>query len=149
MIATWSASGAVGSLVTGIVSKRLGARRTPTGAFALMGLCLGLLTAVETFPVAIFWGFCIGLLIGGLFSVLYQVTMADYFGRQYLGKINGAVWPVQMVANAFGPLIAAIAYDTIGNYDLVFVLFGAMVAACAGLAFFAKPPRRRVVVTPG
>jgi MFS family permease len=111
-----------------------------------MALCLVLLTAVRTFPVAIVWSFFIGLLIGGLFNTLYQVTLADYFGRQSLGKINGAVWPVQMVANAFGPLIAAMAYDGIGSYDLVFVLFGGLVFGCAGLVFFARPPRRPALV---
>lgn len=147
VVATWSASSAIGALIAGAVVTRLGARRTLSGAFALMGANMAVLLLVSTFAQALAWGVSIGLIIGAVFNTLYQTTLANYFGRGSLGKINGAIWPVQMVANASGPLIAAVAYDTLGNYNLVFLCFAGLVLTCAVMSAFASPPKHPAAVT--
>ncbi|MBI2171664.1 MAG: MFS transporter [Chloroflexi bacterium] len=144
VLATWSAAGAAGALLAGLLAPHIGIRRTLAGAFTFMALGLGFLLAVNSFPLGLLWGLYMGVLVGGIFSTLYQVTFADYFGRESLGRINGVIWPAQMVSNAAGPLVAAVAYDITGSYTAIFTLFGLLVLACATLTFFARPPRREV-----
>jgi cyanate permease len=45
-----------------------------------------------------------------------------------------------MVFNATGPFIASIAYDALGNYTMVFLVFAFLVMVSAVLMFMAKPP---------
>lgn len=144
VVATWSAFSAVGALLAGAIVSRLGARLTLSGAFALMGANMATLLLVGNFLQALVWGASIGILIGAIFNTLYQTTWANYFGRRSLGKINGAIWPIQMVANATGPLIAAVAYDGLGSYTVVFLLFGGLIGACAVMTSFARPPKAPV-----
>ena len=71
---------------------------------------------------------------------LQQVVFADYYGRESLGAIRGIVWPVQMGANAAGPVIAALAYDTTGSYSLIFSVFGILVLIASLCVYLAHPP---------
>ena len=71
---------------------------------------------------------------------LQQVVFADYYGRESLGAIRGIVWPVQMGANAAGPVIAAVVYDTTGSYSLIFSIFGILVLLSSICVFLACPP---------
>ncbi len=147
VLSLWSLAGAGGALTAGWVTVRMGPRRALSGAFVLMAVGLGFLMLVDSFALGLLWGVYMGMLFGGVFNTLYQVTFADYFGRESLGKINGAIWPIQMVANAAGPLAAAMVYDAVGNYYPVFTIFAAMVLLCGALTFFAKPPKRATVAT--
>ena len=69
-----------------------------------------------------------------------QVVFADYYGRESLGSIRGVVWPIQMITNALGPLVAAVAYDITGNYVAVFASFGILIIFASLAVFGAKPP---------
>ena len=72
---------------------------------------------------------------------MQQVIFADFYGRDNIGAIRGIVWPVQMVFNAIGPFIASIAYDRLGNYTLIFLIFASLMMVASLLVFLAKPPR--------
>ena len=80
-----------------------------------------------------------GAVQGGAFT-LQHVIFADYYGRESLGAVRSAVWPVQSAANATGPLVAALAYDATGGYRLVFSLFVLANVLSALCIFLAKPP---------
>ena len=84
-----------------------------------------------------------GLVGGGVFSTLYQVIFADYYGRESLGTVRSAVWPIQMLTNAAGPLTAAVAYDAFGTYVPVFATFALLMTVSALFAFAARPPDSR------
>ena len=82
-------------------------------------------------------------------GTLQQIIMADYYGRESLGAIRGIVWPTQMGFNAFGPFVAALAYDATGNYVVIFTIFAALVFVSTVLVFLAKPPKGRAVLDRG
>ncbi len=147
VLALWSVSGALGALVAGAATSQLGARRALSGAFLFMALGLGFLMLVNSFPAGLVWAVYMGMLIGGIFNTLYQVILADYFGRESLGRINGAIWPVEMLTNAAGPLVAAMVFDSVGNYYPVFTFFAIVLVGCAALTFLAKPPSRAAVAS--
>lgn len=139
VVAVWSASGAIGALIFGGVAEKFSMRWTLSIGFLLNAIGYGLLLGVYSEWIAIAWGFYLGVVGGGLFT-LQQVVFADYYGRESLGTIRGVVWPVQMLTNASGPLVAAIAYDITGDYVAVFASFGILILFASLAVFWARPP---------
>ena len=132
-------SSAAGSLVFGFLSERFGIRRVITIDYAFMGLGFVFLLMVTNAPGAFAWAVYMGIVQGGGMT-LNQVLFADYFGRKSLGTIRGAITPIQLAAQALGPLAAAMAYDRTGTYFAIFLIFG-VARLVSGLAvLLAKPP---------
>ena len=111
-------------------------------------LSYGLMLAIHSTSVAVIWGIYFGLTTGGM-TVLQQVILADYFGREFLGAIRGTFAIGQSSANATGTLLAAITYDTLGSYNLIFMAFALISVVSAVLVIFSQPPtiQRKVTST--
>ncbi len=139
IVAVWSASGAIGGLTFGFLAERINVRLVLAGGILLMAGGFFILLIVDSPVLGFIWGFYSGLCGGGIFT-LQQIVFADYYGRDSLGAIRGIFWPVQLVANSVGPIIAAIAYDTTGNYFLLFSVFGGLVIVSSLFIFLACPP---------
>jgi len=133
----------IGSLATGFLSERITARRTLIGILMMMSIGFVGLLQVHVAWQAIVWGIYYGLSFGGMF-ILLQVIFADFYGRDNVGAIRGVVWPIQMVFNATGPFIASIAFDVLGSYTLIFLIFSALVMTASVLMFLAKPPTQQM-----
>ncbi len=141
-VALQSMCAGIGSIATGFLSERITARRTLVGILAMMSLgFVGLLFVHEAWQ-AVLWGVYYGLSFGGMF-ILQQVIFADFYGRDNVGAIRGVVWPIQMVFNASGPFVASVAFDTLGSYTLIFLLFAVAVAIASVLLVLAKPPAQQ------
>ncbi len=78
-----------------------------------------------------------GLGLGGV-STMLPVTLANYFGRAHYGAIRGIFLPVQVVAQAAGPLLAGVLHDASGNYDLGLTVFAALAATAALVALACR-----------
>jgi MFS family permease len=141
VVAVMSATGALGALVFGLMAERYGSRLTMALVFLLMSAAFPLFLAVQSSVQALAWGVYYGFLGGGMFT-LQQVIFADYFGRQSLGAVRGVVAPVQMGANAVGPLFAALAFDASGDYNVIFSAYGAFTLLASVFVFLARPPVR-------
>lgn len=93
--------------------------------------------------VALLFGFAAfhGLSMGGYF-ILHPMMVADYFGREHLGGIQGVLRPFTTTATAISPILVATAYDAQGSYFWGF--FGVMMAyfAASTVIGLAKHPRR-------
>jgi cyanate permease len=70
-----------------------------------------------------------------------QGVYAEYFGRESLGSIRGAVAPVQMLFNATGPVLAGLVFDVTGSYDRIFWAYAAVLLLAATWMALARPPR--------
>ena len=147
VVALSSASGALGSLTFGFLAERFSVRLIMVTGLALISISFFLLLAIEDATQALLWGLYLGIAQGGTFT-LQQIIFADYYGRDSLGAIRGIVWPIQMVTNSIGPLAAALAYDTTGNYQFIFFLFGVLALLSALLLFLAKPPAQSASEVP-
>jgi len=132
-------SGAVGSLLFGLLAERMGIKAVITLNYVLTGAGFGLLLLVDTPLTAVLWGAFMGTVQGGG-QTLNQVMFPDYFGRGSLGAIRGAITPLTLGANAAGPLAAAIAFDVTGSYFAIFAAFGVVRVASAFLVVIARPP---------
>ena len=139
VLTVWAVFGAVGSLALGFLVERYGIR----GIMALNQVVIAagfvLLLLVDSVPSALIWGAYMGLVQGGNFF-LQPVLFADYFGRESLGAIRGVVWLVQMLAHATGPLVASLAYDILGDYVAILLIFGAFTLLGGVLIAYAQPP---------
>ena len=138
-VAVTAIGAGLGSLVFGLLAERYSTRLILTGDFLLMAIAPILLLAVASPAAALLWGLFLGVVQGGMFTV-QQVILADYYGRGSLGAVRGIVWPVQMWANAAGPLSASLAYDATGDYVFIFGLFGILSLVSSLCVFLARPP---------
>jgi MFS family permease len=88
--------------------------------------------------------FCAGLFGAGMGSMLtlLPVAWADYFGRLNYGAIRGLALPLQVLAQAAGPLVSGALYDRTGSYTLSLHVFAALAVLSIVAALAAKPPRR-------
>jgi OFA family oxalate/formate antiporter-like MFS transporter len=92
--------------------------------------------------------FALGIGWGGLIP-LQEVVWASFFGRRYLGAVRSAGMPVALLLSASGPLLTALYFDRVGNYDgaLLAVAVCALIAAVL-LSLANKPSRPDAGVEP-
>ena len=104
---------AFGMLVRWVPAKALGA----TG-FALLGIA-SVLTIYAHDLLLMFASMAVfGLGIGGMIF-LQSFVWADYFGRENVGSIRGAVTPINRTVGGIGPPLAGYVHDWTGSYDSV------------------------------
>ena len=86
--------------------------------------------------------------VGALFPT-QEVIWAQYFGRRYLGEVRSVVLPVSLGMGAAGPLITALYFDAVGDYDGVFLAVGInwVFASMLILAVRRPGPPPRIAIT--
>jgi MFS family permease len=82
--------------------------------------------------------FLFGVGFGGTVPLMPAIR-AEYFGRAALGKIQGFMNPVMMVAGAIGPIFAGYVFDTTGSYRWSFLVTGSLTFCAVVSIFFARP----------
>jgi OFA family oxalate/formate antiporter-like MFS transporter len=88
--------------------------------------------------------FFVGIPTGGA-AQLQSQAWPDYYGRRSVGAITGVTTLMIMPAMASGPLVAALAFDALGSYNLVFSAF-AVGTFISGVSFYlARRPSRSPV----
>ena len=140
VLAVWSVGMGLGSLVAGFIADRFDSRLLMVIVLLLYAGGFFLLLAIPGNAAAFPWGFYQGVVQGGMLFLVLNLSIVDYFGRKHLGTIRGAISPVMQLSNAAGPLGAALAYDFLGSYVVVFSVFGASALAACILVLFARRP---------
>jgi MFS transporter, OFA family, oxalate/formate antiporter len=139
-VSSQSIVGAVSGVAFGLFARRYSAR---------LGLCIGALSmsasAVVLLSVDHPWQAFVatslfGFGIAGILTLL-PVIWAEYYGRSNFGAIRGVTLPVQVLAQASGPLAAGLLRDWHHDYSLSLSLFTVFAIIAAGLAFLARPPQ--------
>jgi sugar phosphate permease len=134
-----SGFGAAGALLAGFLRDHFNVRYVLAADFALNGIGLVILLCVGPAWVAIVWSIVYGIAQGGSVP-LQRLIFADYFGRQHLGSIEGVVRAAQNIAQATGPLAAALAYDATNSYRSIFGVFVLASMTAMVLVLIARPP---------
>ena len=93
--------------------------------FVFQGVAMLLFLLFPT-PVGIIGGLILYGIGGGGSGVMQETIWAHFFGRLSLGTVRSAVWPIQMVLGAAGPVALGVAYDLSGSYarSWLFLAFG-------------------------
>ena len=113
------------------------------GLFVLAGLPLSLVIfalARQTLALLVF-ALLFGL-VNGLVTIVRGNVVPDYFGRQHIGRISGAMNAIALSARAAAPLVTAWLLLVLQGYRALLLLLAAVgVAAVVAFALAKKPAR--------
>ncbi|MBS0219858.1 MAG: MFS transporter [Proteobacteria bacterium] len=139
VISFFSAMSAAASFGVGFAPRRWPVCYGLLLAAVLMGTGTLALIGVATLPTACLAAGTFGLGIGGIMTLL-PMAWADYFGRESYGAIRGVALPLQVLAQAAGPLLSGALRDWSGTYTDSLLLFGVLAALAAIAALSARAP---------
>jgi OFA family oxalate/formate antiporter-like MFS transporter len=134
----------LGRIAWGTLSHKL----TAKGSVILMCLLQGLMmfvlmrmgSSVLTLAVAACW---IGFNFGGNFALFPLLTLEN-FGGKNLGANYGVVFSAYGVGGILGPVMAGKVWDTMGTFNVAFIIAAVACLLAAGLAFMLKPIKAEV-----
>lgn len=140
-----------GNLLTGWLAKRWSLRVLASIGMGLLAISLPLLPRVQDawgiFAFSSIWGLACGIV-----SVAMNAIWCEIFGREHLGKIQGAVAVCHVLSSASGPKIMVWSQLQTGQYS-VFFYVSAILAAALTLAVtlvpFPRPARATETMEPG
>ncbi|MBF4509249.1 MAG: OFA family MFS transporter [Aeromicrobium sp.] len=148
LVAVLAVGNALGRVVAGVVSDRIGGIRTMLMVFVLQAAMMGLLFVAGTpgllVPVAALVGFAYGANLS-----LFPSTTAGYFGTRHLGVNYGLVFTAWGVGGVFGSMTAGSIVDSTGSYALAYTAAAVLCLVAAGLTFVTRPPTPGEVVGAG
>ncbi len=129
----------VGKVIYGYLVERVEPRWLLAMCLIPAGMSLFLLVGASGTPMLYAYAVVHGTTMGG-FLPLMNVAFAEYFGRQHMGAIRGAVTPVGNIVGAISPVVAGWMWVSTGNYDAPFTLLALVWIAGGVLAFTAVAP---------
>ena len=131
-------------LVWGLVADRFPVRYLLVVQALLTAVSIMLFLNITNVTTLVIAGASHGIALGGFF-IMRPLIIANYFGRQHLGAINGILRPFVTLSGAMSPLLIAGMFDIFGTYREAFLLATLTWVFAAGVVFLAAPPRRRRV----
>ncbi|MBI5550635.1 MAG: MFS transporter [Desulfobacterales bacterium] len=131
----------VGRLAFGYLGDIFNKRYLFMVSYSMMGSGMLVLMNAKTMGLVWLFLFLFGVGFGGNIPLMPAIR-AEYFGRKALGKIQGFMNPVMMIAGATGPILAGHMFDTTGSYRSAFLVIGLLTFLAAVVIFFARPGRK-------
>lgn len=131
-------------LLWGVLADRFPIRYLMVAQSLLTGLSIILFLNIVNVPTLILAGGFHGIALGGFF-IMRPLMVANYFGREHLGAINGILRPFVTFSGAMSPLLVAGMFDIYGSYKEAFLLIIVTWFAAAAVIYLARPPRSRQV----
>jgi sugar phosphate permease len=132
-------TGAFGSGLWGALAEKIHPRALGVTAMLLSAAAVVLLTQTRVAPSAFIFAIVFGLSARGGF-VLIHILLAHYFGRRSFGAITSTLEPFHKGGLGVGALLAGMAFDFSGSYQMVFLLFFANYLIAATLTWLARQP---------
>lgn len=126
-----------GKIFFGAMADRFDHRMLYCLAVTTLAFALWLMTASPGFLGMVVICVLLGLAAGGFLPLLGAIV-GSRFGPASFGQVMGLLGPF-MTISAIGPLVAGRLRDTTGSYDLVLMVFMAMLLPAAIGIFFLKP----------
>ena len=133
--------GFIFSLVSGYLVDRIGTKLTLLSGFICMAGGVLILVFAVSLPIAI-----VAILLYGVGQSVYFVAIGvmwpNFFGRKYLGSIQGVAAVFTVSGSAFGPLPFGMMFDHYGNYNLVLLMMVAIFALGSILLITIRKPMK-------
>ncbi len=124
----------VGNFLGGWLAQQWSMNRLMALAMSLLAASLLALPHLRSAAHVVVYAVVMGL-AGGFVMVVFFSYWSRAYGRQHLGKIQGAAQSLTVLASAIGPLLLAECVTRTGSYAVMFRLLAAVVAALAIAAF--------------
>jgi predicted MFS family arabinose efflux permease len=135
-------TGAFGSGLWGALAEKIHPRALGITTMLLSAAAVVLLMQVRAASAAFVFAVVFGLSARGGF-VLMHVLLARYFGRRSFGAITSALEPFHKGGLGVGALLAGMAFDLSGSYQIVFLFFFGNYLIAAALTSAARQPLLR------
>ena len=117
-------------------------RKVLIAILLLYSLAMFFLLNVSSPVTALVYSAFQGLITGGWVGI-NPLVYPTYFGRRFVGAIQGTVAPLTMIASAAGPFMIATVFDMTGSYRGAYTVMMFTWLIAAGLMFLARPPGPR------
>ena len=125
--------------VVGWVLDRVRTRYVFATFHLLLSATLIMIGYVDNLNLALMYGAMFGLC--NAFSITFFGYMwAYYFGRKYIGSIQGVGQMIGVFGASLGPLPMGFAFDLLGSYDQVLLGLAVLPVFAAALSMFLQPP---------
>ena len=140
MISATGVGAVAGRLVMGIVSDRLGRRRTVAIAMGLQALSFVGFTVATSLLVLSITAVVFGYSYGAI-STLFSAIVGDFFGREHVASLVGILFALAGSMGGWGPVLAGAIYDAWGTYRPAFVLSAILNLGAVALLLLCPAPR--------
>ncbi|MCG7586630.1 OFA family MFS transporter [Photobacterium sp. OFAV2-7] len=127
-----------GRLAAGVLSDYLGGVRTLTLAFCLQGINMFLFAGYDSNILMLVGAALAGVGYGALLAVFPSI-MASFYGLKHYGANYGVLYTAWGVGGFIGPVLAAIAVDYFGEYDVAYYACGGLMLVAIGLSLRLQP----------
>lgn len=130
------------SLTSGFIIDKIPTNYVLLAIFVIEFFVLLLILVTNTVWLAVLFGILWGA-AGGLERIGVNVIWPNYFGRKYIGSINGVGMTMGVIGSSLGPLPFGVGYDMFGNYNMVILL--SLIFPVIGVisAIIAKKPTKK------
>ncbi len=138
-VASMAVFNALGRLLAGMLSDKLGRLRT------LLCVCLSQAAVMLAFPgldgmAGFFAGSAVVGFSYGACLALFPATVADYWGAKNFGLNYGILFTAWGLGGVFGPLLAGRIADATGSYTLAYYIAAGLMLAAAALTTITRKP---------
>ncbi len=133
-------SGLISKPFWGLLVERVATRFVAAAEFVLLGVGILLVMMAPGLWLTAAAIFIFGVGVGGTLTV-QETVWADYYGRKTLGTVRSIGRPFTIVSSAGGPVLAGMAYDLGGSYEVAFSVFVVAYLGAAALILFTPEPR--------
>jgi MFS family permease len=130
-----------------MLTQRMPARFIGAAGFLLLALASLLTIVAGDHPVMFLSMIIFGLGIG-VMMLMQNLLWADYFGRQHLGSIRGAVMPITLIFGGAGAPVAGYIRDFTGSYALVWLAAAILMALGAVMLAVTPSPQAKLGTAP-
>jgi MFS family permease len=104
---------------------------------------LGILLLVYASHDLVIYTFSIFYGLGfGMYLVAYTTLVVNYFGNEHFARIYALLGILSTVATSASPILAGLAYDALGSYQVPFFILVALGALACVITFIMQPPGR-------
>jgi MFS family permease len=126
--------------VFGRLLDRLPTKPMFAGALLTMTAAMLALVLVRNVPTAIAYAIVFGINNAAMHTHI-SYLWPHYFGRRFLGSIQGSAQTIAVVGASLGPIPLGAAYDLFGSYQGALLLLSLLPVLCAVAVLFMQPPR--------
>ena len=129
------------SFVSGLITDRIRTNYILVMIFLIEIILLLFLNNVTTYALAILFGVIWGM-SNGLERIGTNVVWSNYFGRRFVGSINGVGSTMVVIGSSLGPLPFGLGYDMFGSYTFILTLMVVFPVIGIISALLSKKPQR-------
>jgi len=130
----------VGRLGFGFLGVKFEVRHLAIASFIMQVTALIILLTTKTLLLIYIYAALFGISYGALLVAL-PTFVGAYYGRKHYAQILGLIFPLAIVAEAIGPIVAGSINDAMGTYIPAFAIIASFSAVGLLCAILAYPPK--------